>query len=191
MNALNETATAAFHWLVKGLPEGKFRDYPTPSDALEPVTVERLSEHRYLVGFYFEQNSDICADPEILLEVQGDQVVPLSFYSWTGLRSTDPEELVPYANELLPLMRSRVESATKREKDDGELDDRFDAVLKALRPSIADLTSKHDRPLIGRCLLRLVAEEAGKSFDLNDADVQRLAIHLEHHLVLFVPGGSQ
>jgi hypothetical protein len=144
MNALNENATAAFHWLVKGLPVHQYRTYPTPNDALEPVTVERLSEHRYLIGFYFEQNGDLCADPEILLEVQADQVVPLRFKSWTGVRSTDLEELVPYVNELLPLMRSRVESATKRGQD-----------------------------------------------DLNDTDVQRLAIHLEHHLVHFVPGGSQ
>lgn len=61
------------------------------------------------------------------------------------------------------------------------------ACADELRPRINVLIAEFDAPSVGRALLRLAAEVAVDSFDLNDRDIDRLSQRLEHALVSHEP----
>ena len=45
--------------------------------AFMPLIVKKIGDDRYSFAHYYEQNGDLLPDPEVLVSVKGDKVVPL------------------------------------------------------------------------------------------------------------------
>ena len=65
MKAINLKASAILDALTAGLPVGGSRHVDN-SPAYMRVCVERIGEYQYSVAHYFEQNGDLCQDPEMV-----------------------------------------------------------------------------------------------------------------------------
>lgn len=82
---LNKKSTAIFEKIISRIPEGKSSvKIGNDGDAFMPLHVERLSSYDagtlYSLAHYFEQNGDLCQDPEMLfLRTSAGAVVPTMF----------------------------------------------------------------------------------------------------------------
>ncbi|MEZ5945234.1 MAG: hypothetical protein R3C18_27990 [Planctomycetaceae bacterium] len=82
LNKLNKTAEKTFHKLIDGLKVHESRKIEN-STAFMAVHIEVLEQrHKSLVvsvAHYFEQNGDLCCDPDMTFLVNDLGVFPLTF----------------------------------------------------------------------------------------------------------------
>ena len=85
MQALNKTTTITFNAIVEGMgPENTYKKIDNTDSTLMPLVVERLYETNlgpvFSLAHYFEQNGDLCQDPEMLfIKHKSGQVIPTMF----------------------------------------------------------------------------------------------------------------
>ena len=83
MQTLNKTTTITFNAIVEGMgPENTYKKIDNTDSTLMPLVVERLYETNlgpvFSLAHYFEQNGDLCQDPEMLFikHTKSGQVIP-------------------------------------------------------------------------------------------------------------------
>jgi hypothetical protein len=64
MNPISKANQRIFDHLVADLPVGEARTINNAPGVFMPLHVERLTESRYSLAHYFEQNGDLVADPD-------------------------------------------------------------------------------------------------------------------------------
>ncbi len=72
-------ATQVFNALTEDLPVGGSRKVDNAPDTYMAVHVERLTAKTYSICHYFEQNGDLCQDPEVVFLICYGWVMPVMF----------------------------------------------------------------------------------------------------------------
>jgi len=86
MTPISKAAQKTFDALVADLPVGEERVIGKPGGAIQPLHVERLTEHTYSLAHYYEQNGDLVPDPDGEFWRGDDgRVYPVSLRQCTGL----------------------------------------------------------------------------------------------------------
>lgn len=65
MKTLSKTAARTFNALIAGMEPGDHRRIDNTDGAYMAVVVEFLTEDRVSIAHYYEQNGDLCADPDV------------------------------------------------------------------------------------------------------------------------------
>ena len=65
MRQIDGTAAAIFERLVEGLKAGESRTIDNSDGVFMAVHVERLSRNKFSIAHYFEQEGDLCCDPDM------------------------------------------------------------------------------------------------------------------------------
>lgn len=76
MKTINKTASTTLDTLTAGLASGESRKVDNDPGTWMAVHVDCIAPGLYRVGHYFEQNGDLCPDPEMLFlrsEVDGER----------------------------------------------------------------------------------------------------------------------
>lgn len=140
MKSLSKTSDRIFRRIVEGLDdEGRSRSrrIGEKGRAFMPLSVERLHETGigvvYSLAHYFEQNGDLCCDPDMTFLVNDLGVFPLSFQQamppiyqeavvWddggheiTGIRRRMQADLARFANQWMRNIKSQHADYFKRQ----------------------------------------------------------------------------
>lgn len=75
---LDDKAEKIFRMLTNTLQVAKARTISN-GDAFMAVHVDRLNTHLYSIAHYFEQNGDLCCDPDMVFYAPSDGVYVVSF----------------------------------------------------------------------------------------------------------------
>jgi hypothetical protein len=86
MTTLSKTAGKTLNALIGNLEVGESRKIDNAPGCYMAVHVERLTEHRFSVAHYYEQNGDLCADPDMEFLRLGLAWVPVAIQQWSGYR---------------------------------------------------------------------------------------------------------
>lgn len=80
LKCLDDRARAVFDALTRDLQVGGSRRVNGDEDTFMAVSVDRLTDHMYSVGHYYEKNGDLMADPDMTFfcDVSG-AVYPCTF----------------------------------------------------------------------------------------------------------------
>lgn len=80
LKALNALEQAVFDHLTEGLKIGGARKIDKGGPGIMAICVDRLTERHYSLAHYYEQNSDLMADPDMTFFKSADgQVFPCTF----------------------------------------------------------------------------------------------------------------
>jgi hypothetical protein len=91
MKTLNASAAKVFLSLVEGLAPGRARKVDTTNGAFMPVSIDFLQQNAdgsrmYAIAHRFEQNGDLCPDPDVEFYVVGDMIAPTAIDQVLGYR---------------------------------------------------------------------------------------------------------
>lgn len=92
MKTMNKTATRIFRTLIDGLAVGEARKIDNTDGAFMAVSIDCLAEHAdgsklFAVAHRFEQNGDLCPDPDVEFYVTALGVAPTAIdQSFGGYR---------------------------------------------------------------------------------------------------------
>jgi len=85
MRTLSKPATTIFNKIIESIPEGKSHTkIDNCNKSFMPLSVEKINTYdmgtEYSLCHYFEQNGDLCQDPEMtFLRRENGSVCPMSF----------------------------------------------------------------------------------------------------------------
>lgn len=105
MKTLNKTAAKTLTALTANMDEGTARKIDNTDGTFMAVHVNRLHGNVYSVAHYYEQNGDLCPDPDMtFLWVEHTQAwIPLTIQQWCGYR----EGVILNANGTIKAFRPR------------------------------------------------------------------------------------
>lgn len=88
MKPLNKTASKVLAALTEGLEVGDARKIDNTEGTFMPVHVDRVGINRYAVAHYFEQNGDLCPDPDMeFIKLDKETWAPVAITQvWGGYR---------------------------------------------------------------------------------------------------------
>jgi len=99
---------AAFTFDVKEEPWMEF------SAELQDWSFSTKGREILMIGYYFEQNGDVCPDPELTITIQDGEILNVSYRHWSGRQHDATSD--PYTAALADLvwnrhLRDRTETA--------------------------------------------------------------------------------
>lgn len=108
LRQLDETAEKIYRYIVNTLQIGKARTISN-GDAFMSVHVDRLHQHLYAIAHYFEQNGDMCCDPDMTFYAPKEGVYVVSFQQaippvWTHIDTCTPQQIADmrdFANQWM------------------------------------------------------------------------------------------
>lgn len=65
MRAISKAAQKTFDKIIADLETGGSKKLDNSEGTYMPLCVDRLAEDRFSMAHYFEQNGDLCADPDM------------------------------------------------------------------------------------------------------------------------------
>lgn len=71
---------SAFTYEVKDEPWMEF------SAELQDWSFSKEGREILMIGYYFQQNGDLCPDPELTITIQDGEVEKVSYVHWTGMK---------------------------------------------------------------------------------------------------------
>ena len=118
MKHLNKSAQAIFETLTDGLVDVSESNFPEKQThrtfgedggAFMAVHVERLARNLFSIAHYFEQNGDLCCDPDMTFKTAGDKVevcefqqaIPPTYQRVDDLSPREIKSMVEFANQWM------------------------------------------------------------------------------------------
>ena len=106
MRTVSKTAAAVLDTITADMDPGQARRIGEKGGAFMQVVVERLTESSYSVAHYYEQNGDLCPDPDMeFLRLGRGQWAPIAITQWSGrreaLRLDGDEKITHWSPRLL------------------------------------------------------------------------------------------
>jgi len=93
METVRDIIHAHGHPSVDVMGVGDHIEIERANDAMMPLVIEKIGEHRLSVAHYYTQMGDLMADPEIVFTINGETWVPVRYVQHPHTEQSEPDGL--------------------------------------------------------------------------------------------------